>query len=357
MKTRVVYADGLSIGGGSPVRVQTMWKSPLSGDPLALLPRVEALRDMGCELLRFSCPTIETAEALGRLAETLAERGIDLPLVADIHFDWRIALRCMDFPVAKIRINPGNIGEAWKVGEVAAKAKDRGVPIRIGVNSGSLPADLRGAEDLAAAMVEAAEREMAVLDGFGFGAIVVSMKSSDVESTIRANRLFSSRHDVPLHLGVTEAGPLIAGVARTTAALARLIPEGIGDTVRVSLTDSEENEVIAGREILAAIGAGRGGARIVSCPRCGRNTFDTHAFLERWRDRLYRVRKDMTVAVMGCVVNGPGEGSKADIGITGAGDKVMLFKKGKILRTIRPEDADREFGELLESELSGGGDR
>jgi len=357
VKTRVVIAGGLSIGGGSPVRVQTMWKSPLPGDPAAIIDRVEALDGMGCELLRFSCPTVESAEALGRLAETLAGRGIGMPLVADIHFDWRIALRCMDFPIAKIRINPGNIGEAWKVGEVASKAKDRGVPIRIGVNSGSLPADLRGAEDLAAAMVEAAEREMAVLDGFGFDAIVVSMKSSDVESTIRANRLFSSRHDVPLHLGVTEAGPLIAGVARTTAALARLIPEGIGDTVRVSLTDSEENEVIAGREILAALGSGRGGARIVSCPRCGRNTFDTHAFLERWRDRLYRVRKDLTVAVMGCVVNGPGEGSKADIGITGAGDKVMLFKKGKILRTIRPEDADREFGELLESELSGGGER
>jgi (E)-4-hydroxy-3-methylbut-2-enyl-diphosphate synthase len=325
-----------------------MWKAPLPPDPASILPRLVSLQGLGCELLRFACPDIGAAEALGTLAGLLQERGIDLPLVADIHFDWRIALRCLDFPIAKIRINPGNIGESWKVGEVARKAADRGVPIRVGVNAGSLPADLRQAEDRAEAMVLAAEREIAVLDALGFRDIVVSMKSSDLDECLRANRLFASRHDAPLHLGVTEAGPLIAGVARTAVALAGLIPDGIGATIRVSLSDTEESEVIAGREILAALGSRPGGARIISCPRCGRATFDTHAFLERWRERLYRLRAPVSIAVMGCVVNGPGEGARADLGITGAGDKVLIFERGKISRTVRPEDADREFGELLQ---------
>jgi (E)-4-hydroxy-3-methylbut-2-enyl-diphosphate synthase len=355
MKTRAVCAGGLALGGDSPVRVQTMWKSAIPADPLAIIPRIRALGEMGCELLRFACPGMDEAEKLGFLASALAERNIALPLVADIHFDWRIALRCLDFPIAKIRINPGNIGEAWKVGEVADKAKDKGVPLRIGVNSGSLPLDLRAGTDPALAMVEAAEREMAVLDGFGFEDILVSLKSSDVETTVRANRIFSSRHETPLHLGVTEAGPLIAGVARTTAALASLLPEGIGATIRVSLTDSEESEVVAGREILSALGRRSEGVRIVSCPRCGRNTFDTHAFLERWRDRLYRLPARLSIAIMGCVVNGPGEGAQADIGITGAGDKVLIFRKGKIVRTVSTEDADTEFGGVLDEALSRSG--
>jgi (E)-4-hydroxy-3-methylbut-2-enyl-diphosphate synthase len=332
-----------------------MWKSALPADPLEILPRIAALKEMGCELLRFACPSEDEAERLGFIATSLLERGVDLPLVADIHFDWRIALRCLDYPIAKIRINPGNIGEAWKVGEVAAKAKAKGVPIRVGVNSGSLPVDLRGDRDIASAMVEAAEREIAVLDGFGFEDILVSMKSSDVDATVKANQLFASRRETPLHLGVTEAGPLIAGIARTTAALSRLIPEGIGATVRVSLSDSEESEVVAGREILADLGYRSEGVRIISCPRCGRNTFDTHAFLERWRDRLYRLPGRLSIAIMGCVVNGPGEGAQADIGITGAGDKVLIFRKGKIVRTVSPEDADTEFGGVLEEALSRSG--
>jgi (E)-4-hydroxy-3-methylbut-2-enyl-diphosphate synthase len=270
-----------------------------------------------------------------------------LPLVADIHFDWRIALRCLDYPIAKIRVNPGNIGERWKVEEVVAKARDKGVPIRIGVNGGSLPEDLRGAPDRAAAIVEAAEREVAAFEELGFGDVVVSMKSSDVAETLRANRLFASRHDYPLHIGVTEAGPLVQGVARNAAALAPLLSEGIGETIRVSLSDSMENEIIAGREILACAGLGRGGVRLISCPRCGRATFDTHAFTARWANRLYALGKDATVAVMGCVVNGPGEGRHADLGITGAGDKVVIFRKGEIARTIRPEEADTVFEEEL----------
>jgi (E)-4-hydroxy-3-methylbut-2-enyl-diphosphate synthase len=345
--TRGVKVGKVIVGGGWPISVQTMWKDPLPapGSPAfeTALTRIESLSALGCDILRFAVPDMAAAEALGELASRSP-----LPLVADIHFDWRIALRCLDFPIAKIRINPGNIGAPWKVAEVTAKAKGAGVPIRIGVNAGSLPEDLRDAVDRAAAIVEAAEREVAAFDELGFRDVIVSMKASDVDTTVAVNRLFASRHDIPLHLGVTEAGPLIAGVARNTAALVPLIREGIGSTIRVSLSDKMESEVMAGREILACAGKARRGISIVSCPRCGRSSFDTHAFTARWSERLYSLGITATVAVMGCVVNGPGEARHADLGITGAGDKVVIFRKGEISRTISPEEADTVFGEELE---------
>jgi (E)-4-hydroxy-3-methylbut-2-enyl-diphosphate synthase len=347
---RAVKVGKVIVGGDWPISVQTMWKDPLPnpGSPAFedALARIDKLRSLGCDILRFAAPSLESAEALG----ALAVRSL-VPLVADIHFDWRIALRCMDFPIAKIRINPGNIGASWKVAEVAAKAKDKGIPIRIGVNAGSLPEDLRDSEDRAAAVVEAAEREVAAFDALGFEDLVVSMKVSDVDSTIAANRLFASRHDIPLHLGVTEAGPLIAGVARNTAALVPLLREGIGSTIRVSLSDSCESELVAGREILSCAGKARKGVTIVSCPRCGRASFDSHAFTSRWASRLYALPINATIAVMGCVVNGPGEARHADLGITGAGDKVIIFRKGEIARTFSPEEADTVFEEEL-SKLS-----
>lgn len=351
MSKRQIRIGPVTIGEGRPIAVQTMWKSRLGPADAASLERLRRLSLSGCDILRFACPGIEDAEALGDLAVALDAAGVRLPLVADIHFDWRIALRCLDYPIAKIRINPGNIGERWKVEEVVAKAKGKGVPIRIGVNSGSLPRDLAEKDDRALAIVEAAEREAAVFDELSFDDVVVSMKASSIQETVRANEIFASRHDIPLHLGLTEAGPLIPGVVKTALAFQPLLSRGIGATIRVSLSDSEENEVIAGREILSALGIGRPGVDVISCPRCGRNTFDTHAFTERWRDRLYAVPKRMTVAVMGCVVNGPGEGKHADLGICGAGDKVMIFAKGKILRTVSPENADREFGEVLDDLL------
>jgi (E)-4-hydroxy-3-methylbut-2-enyl-diphosphate synthase len=332
------------IGGGWPVSIQTMWKDPLPRTLSEVPGRIEKLSAMGCDIIRFAVPDIPAAEALGRLASMTT-----MPLVADIHFDWRIALRCLDFPIAKIRINPGNIGARWKTAEVAAKAADKGVPIRIGVNAGSLPSDLRGAADRASAIIEAAEREIAAFDELGFRDIVVSMKASDVDTTIEVNRRFASRHDYPLHLGVTEAGPLIAGVARNAVALSSLLREGIGSTIRVSLSDSMENEIIAGREILACSGQKMKGVSIISCPRCGRASFDTHAFTARWAERLYSLKKTATIAVMGCVVNGPGEAAHADLGISGAGNSIVLFRKGEIVRTIRPEEADIVFEEELAS--------
>ncbi|MGO8694479.1 MAG: flavodoxin-dependent (E)-4-hydroxy-3-methylbut-2-enyl-diphosphate synthase [Rectinemataceae bacterium] len=341
--TRAVKAGNVIIGGGFPVSVQTMWKEKLGAVDDAVLARIDRLKALGCDILRFAVPDPEAAEVLGALAARAS-----MPLVADIHFDWRIALRCLDFPIGKIRINPGNIGSRWKVEEVIAKARDRAVPLRIGVNAGSLPEDLRSRSDRGAAMVEAAERELAVFEELEFGDVVVSMKASDVPTTLEVNRLFSSRHDYPLHLGVTEAGPLIAGVVRNTAALVPLLREGIGATIRVSLSDSMESEVLAAREILACAGLARKGVSIVSCPRCGRASFDTHAFTARWAERLYSLERTATVAVMGCVVNGPGEARHADLGITGAGDKVVIFRRGEIVRTIDPKEADTVFAEELE---------
>ncbi|MDR1148635.1 MAG: flavodoxin-dependent (E)-4-hydroxy-3-methylbut-2-enyl-diphosphate synthase, partial [Spirochaetaceae bacterium] len=261
-KTRQVMIGGsggvkeVLIGGGAPVLIQTMWKEALTPECLSgkrgaeTLRRIEALSALGCGILRFAVPGIEDAETLGRLSTMCS-----MPLVADIHFDYKTALRVLDFPVAKIRINPGNIGGKDRSLKVIAKARDRGAAIRIGVNGGSLPHDLR--DELAAgrlnheeAIVRAAERELALFDEAGFSNALVSMKISSVSKTIAAARVFAARHDVPLHIGVTEAGPLIAGVVRNTAALYSLLSDGIGDTVRVSLSDTMEREVIAAREIL-----------------------------------------------------------------------------------------------------------
>ena len=336
-----------------------MWKDPLPPASLEgkageeTRERIRGLEAMGCALLRFAVPDLEAAETLGRLAGM-----VSLPLVADIHFDYQIALRCMDFPVAKIRINPGNIGGPDRVRRVLEKAAAKKVPIRIGVNAGSLPLDLRraveGGLDRAEALVQAAERELAVFREFAFEPVIVSMKASGIADTIKANRLLAARSAAPLHLGVTEAGPLIAGVTRNAAALVSLLSGGIGDTIRVSLSDTMENEVIAGREILLAAAdlAGTGekarGVTLVSCPRCGRNGFDTHGFTARWQNRLYALDKSLTVAVMGCAVNGPGEARHADLGITGAGNRVLIFRQGKVIRTIDAAEADRAFAEELE---------
>jgi (E)-4-hydroxy-3-methylbut-2-enyl-diphosphate synthase len=320
-----------------------MWKDALRADGLqAVAERARLLAGLGCGILRFAAPDLEQAELLGALAGM-----VDLPLVADVHFDWRIALRCMDFPIAKIRVNPGNLGEPWKLREVAAKASDKGVPIRIGVNAGSLPADLKDEPDRAVAIVAAAEREAAALDELGFSAVIVSMKASGVEETVRANRLFASRHDIPLHIGVTEAGPLVQGCVRSAVALYGLLADGIGDTIRVSLSDEAENEVLAGAEIVALATGTRQSADIISCPRCGRAGFDTHAFTARWRDAIYAIRKPLSIAVMGCAVNGPGEARHADLGITGAGDRVIIFRKGQIVRNCDAASADTIFGEEL----------
>ncbi|MFA6856979.1 MAG: flavodoxin-dependent (E)-4-hydroxy-3-methylbut-2-enyl-diphosphate synthase [Treponema sp.] len=359
MTTKKVYIGGkgktkrVAIGGDAPVTVQTMWKEPIAGldndteKRTELVKKINSLQMLGCDILRFAVPDMDSAHALCAIASETT-----MPLVADIHFDYRLALECLKGTVAAIRINPGNIGKREYVEAVVNGCRSKDVAIRIGVNTGSLPKDLEllvESEKIgrAEALAETAAREAAVFDELAFNQVIVSMKASSVRETIDANEIFAKKYEIPLHIGVTEAGPLITGVIKSTLAFSMLLNEGIGSTIRVSLSSSPENEVIAGREILYECGKRSGGVRIVSCPRCGRQGFDVHAFVNRWQNELLSLDKNITVAVMGCVVNGPGEGKHADIGIAGAGGKAIIFRKGKIVRTIDEKDADKVFREEL----------
>lgn len=347
-KTRTIRIGGKGqvrtcfLGGDMPILIQTMWKEPLYADSLqAIVRKIAALEQLGCDILRFAVPDEQSAEAFVRLS-----RMTSMPLVADIHFDYRLALRCMEGNAAKIRINPGNIGNEERVRAVIDKARATGTPIRIGINSGSIPADLRGKMEQtiaatgdpqkarAEALVEAAFREIAFFDRQGFEDIIVSMKASSVKETVLANELFAAQSSIPLHLGVTEAGPLIAGIVKSTLAFSQLLQHNIGATVRVSLSDTMENELIAARAILAECGKTQEGVTLISCPRCGRKGFDVHGFVNRWQNKLLAEHKTITVAVMGCEVNGPGESRHADIGITGSDHSVLLFKHGQIIQRI-----------------------
>lgn len=343
------------MGGNNPVTTQTMWKegiANLTGDSGALrsvLERISVMRNLGCDIIRFAVPDMESARSLCLIAA-----NTEMPLVADIHFDYRLALECLKGPVAAIRINPGNIGSRERVEAVVNGCKEKGCAIRIGVNTGSLPSDLEQKVELkeltrAEALAQTALREAEVFDSLDFANVVVSMKASSVKETVDANEAFAKVSDIPLHIGVTEAGPLIGGIVKSTLAFSTLLNEGIGSTIRVSLSSSPENEIIAGREILHECGKREGGVSIVSCPRCGRIGFDVHSFVDRWQNELLGMKKNITVAVMGCVVNGPGEGKHADLGIAGGKDKVIIFKKGKIVRTVDAKDADKVFREELES--------
>lgn len=361
MKTREFSIGGKGItktvyvGGDSPVTIQTMWKEPInnikdgSKELEAIVERLKLLEGMGCDIVRFAVPDIESAKGLCLIAENTT-----MPLVADIHFDYRLALECLNGPVAAIRINPGNIGSKEKVQAVVNGCLANNVAMRIGVNTGSLPQDLfalvqKNEMTRAQALAKTALNEAAVFEEFGFINVAVSMKASSVKETVEANEAFAKVSDIPLHIGVTEAGPLIAGVVKSTLAFTTLLNEGIGSTIRVSLSSTPENEVIAGREILMECGKRTEGVKIVSCPRCGRVGFDVHGFVNRWEKELYSLKKNITVAVMGCIVNGPGEGKHADIGIAGSGTKAVIFKKGKIVQTVSMENADNVFRQELES--------
>ncbi len=367
--SRIIHLGGsgivkkIEIGGNTPVSIQTMWKegitSVLKDSPLytkdalvSILNRIETLSALGCDIIRFAVPDMESAHALSLIAQYSKT-----PLVADIHFDYKLALECLKGDVAKIRINPGNIGSKEKTEIVVKACMEKGAAIRIGVNTGSFPKDIQekvesGVMTRAEGLCETASRESEVLESLGFTNYCVSMKASSVKETIDANELFASRNTVPLHVGVTEAGPLIGGIVKSTIAFTHLLQKGIGNTIRVSLSDTPENEVITAREILYENGKRSGGVKIVSCPRCGRNGFDVHGFVNRWQTELLSMNKNITVAVMGCIVNGPGEGKHADIGITGAGDSVIIFKHGEIVRTIKVDNSIEDDKQRLNSLFS-----
>lgn len=361
LKPRLVSIGGsgitkkLLIGGDSPVSIQTMWKTGIENicenneELHETLKQINTLQSLGCDVIRFAVPDSQSAKSLVRIAEHTS-----MPLVADIHFDYRLALECLKGNVAAIRINPGNIGSRDKVEAVVNGCREKGCAIRIGVNTGSLPKELaekveNGSLSRAGALAETAARECNVFEELKFDQYVVSMKASSVEETVLSNEEFAKHYDVPLHIGVTEAGPLITGVVKSTLAFSKLLQEGIGSTIRVSLSSTPENEVITGREILHECGLRKGGVTLISCPRCGRLGFDVHSFVDRWQTRLLSMNKDVTIAVMGCIVNGPGEGKHADLGIAGAGEKAIIFKKGKIIQTIDAKDADNVFEKELES--------
>ncbi len=328
-----ITVGGVPVGGGAPVTVQSMC-STRTDDPAATLAQMRALHAAGCDIIRVAVPDAAAADALPAI---MAEAP--MPVVADIHFDYRLALRAAEAGVHAIRINPGNIGAPDRVRAVADACRERGIPIRVGVNTGSVEKRLlaKYGGPTAEALVESAADELAALYGFGFHDVALSVKASDVPTAVRAYRLAAERFSCPLHVGVTEAGTSYTGLVNSAAGIGTLLMEGIGDTVRVSLTADPAEEVRAGLAILRACGLRRGGVRLVSCPTCGRTRIDLISLAKAAEARLSNLDRDITVAVMGCEVNGPGEASHADYGVAGGNGFGSLFMKGRVVRTKIPE--------------------
>jgi (E)-4-hydroxy-3-methylbut-2-enyl-diphosphate synthase len=332
--TRQIMVGGVAVGGGAPVSVQSMTKTK-TADVEAVVAQINRLEAAGCELIRVAVPNEEAAAALGAI-----KARIGIPLIADIHFDYRLALAAVAGGVDALRINPGNIGAPWKVKEVVAACSDRGVPIRIGVNAGSLQKDLleKYGHPTPEALVESAEQNVEILEKLGFGAIKLSLKASDVPRTIEAYRLFSRRRDYPLHLGISEAGPSFGGIIKSAVGLGILLEEGIGDTMRVSLTAPPEEEVRVAWEILKALGKRRRGINLISCPTCGRCRVNLVEVVGEAEERLRGIDKTVTVAIMGCEVNGPGEAKEADYGLAGGNGEALIFKHGKVVRKVKQSE-------------------
>ena len=331
--TRTINVGGVSIGGGSPVSIQSMTNTP-THDVEATLAQIRALAAAGCEIVRVAVPDMAAAKAIGAL-----KAGSPVPLVADIHFDYRLALEAAEQGIDKIRINPGNIGSSDRVEAVAKACRERGIPIRVGVNGGSLEKDLlaKYGGPTPEAMVDSALGHVRLLEKHGFEDICVSLKTSSVPATMHAYRLMAERYDYPLHLGVTEAGTREMGELKAAAGIGGLLALDIGDTLRVSLTADPVEEVYAARRILKAVGLRRVGPELISCPTCGRTQIDLIPMARRVEELLKRVDKPITVAVMGCIVNGPGEARHADVGLAGGKGEGVLFKHGEIVAKV-PED-------------------
>ncbi|HUW63554.1 MAG TPA: flavodoxin-dependent (E)-4-hydroxy-3-methylbut-2-enyl-diphosphate synthase [Spirochaetia bacterium] len=344
-KTIPVHLGGVQVGGGAPITVQSMTNTD-TADVEKTVEQIDALTRAGCEIVRVAVPDAAAAGALTRIKER-----ITIPLIADIHFDYRLALAALEAGVDGLRLNPGNIGSSDRVAAVSRAAGQRGVPIRVGVNAGSLERHLLGpgGEVTAQAMVDSALEHIRLLEATGFRAIKVSLKSSDVPLMLEAYRLLAARVDYPFHAGVTEAGGVLSGSVRSAVGLGLLLAEGLGDTVRVSLTGSPLPEIKVAYGILGALGLRKRGPEIISCPTCGRCRIDLVQVLEAVEERLQAVDKPLKVAVMGCVVNGPGEARQADVGIAGGRGSGLLFRGGQVLRTV-PEE---ELVEALLGEIEG----
>lgn len=337
---RVVNIGGVKVGGDNPIAIQSMCNTD-TRDVKSTVNQIHALEDAGCEIIRVAVPDMEAAHAVGDI-----KKQIRIPLVVDIHFDYRLALECMKNGADKVRINPGNIGDKDRVEQVVKMAKERAVPIRIGVNGGSLEKELlqKYGGVTPEALVESAMGHVAILDELNFRDIVVSIKVSDVPKMLDAYRRFDEISDIPLHIGVTESGTLKQGTLKSAVGIGALLSEGIGDTMRVSLTANPVEEVYTAYDIQKVLGMRKTGVQLVSCPTCGRTQIDLIPIANEVERRIANIKKPLKVAVMGCVVNGPGEARDADIGIAGGKGEGLIFRKGEVIKKV---SEDRIIDELM----------
>ena len=342
--TRQILVGGVPVGGGAPVTIQSMTNTR-TDDVQATVDQIRRLEEAGCQIIRVAVPDMAAAKAVGAI-----KAGIHIPLVVDIHFDYKLALACVEEGCDAVRINPGNIGGEDRVKAVAEACKARNLPIRIGVNGGSLEKPLLAKYGgvTPEALVESAFGHIALLEQYDFHDICVSLKSSSVVTTMAAYRLMSEKSDYPLHLGVTETGTTRMGTIKSAIGIGGLLALGIGDTLRVSLSADPVEEVYAARDILKAAGIRKDGAELVSCPTCGRTRIDLISLANQVEQRLKNVHKPITVAVMGCVVNGPGEASAADVGIAGGQGEGLLFRKGEIVKKVPQDQLVDELFHLID---------
>lgn len=332
--TKKIFVGGLPIGGGAPVSIQSMTNTP-TDDVEATVQQIRRLAAAGCEIVRVAVPNMAAAKAVGKIKEQ-----IDLPLVVDIHFNYKLALECIEAGADKVRINPGNIGEPERVKAVAHACARKNIPIRIGVNGGSLEKHLleKYGGPTPQAMVDSAFGHIALLNRYDFDDICVSLKTSHVATTMQAYQLMSQQSNYPLHLGVTEAGTTRMGTIKSAAGIGGLLGLGIGDTLRVTLTADPVEEIVAAKDILKAVGLRKDGPDLIACPTCGRTKIDLIPLAKAVEERLQEIQKPITVAVMGCVVNGPGEASAADVGIAGGNGFGILFRHGEVVKKV-PQEA------------------
>jgi (E)-4-hydroxy-3-methylbut-2-enyl-diphosphate synthase len=333
-KSRRVMIGHIPVGDGAPISVQSMTKTK-TGDVEATVAQVKRMEEAGCDIARVTVNDWEAAEAIGEIV-----RRSNIPIVADIHFNHVFALKAIEGNVAKVRLNPGNIGKIERIHEVLGEAKKKKIPIRIGVNSGSLEKDIldKHGYPTAEALYESAMRHVKICEDFNFEDVIISVKSTDVRLMIEAYRLVAERTDIPLHLGVTEAGTTRVGSIKSAVGIGTLLAEGIGDTIRVSLTDEPEKEVETGKEILRTLGLASRNVEIIACPTCGRLEIDLFTVTRKLEEAVAHIKKPVKVALLGCVVNGPGEASEADIGIAAGKGVGILYRKGVMIRRIREDE-------------------
>ncbi len=332
--TKTVKIGSRVIGGGNPILIQSMTNTRTE-DIKATVAQIKQLCDAGCEIIRCSVPTMEAAKALEEI-----KKQVELPVVADIHFDYRLAIAAIEHGADKIRINPGNIGSADRVQAIVDVAKERGIPIRVGVNSGSLEKELveKYHGVTAEGIVDSALGQVQIIEDMGYDNLVISIKSSDVLMCVRAHELISAQTDYPLHVGITEAGTIISGNIKSSIGLGLILHQGIGDTIRVSLTGAPLEEVKSAKLILRTLGLRKGGIEVVSCPTCGRTNIDLIGLANQVEDMVADIPLDLKVAVMGCVVNGPGEAKEADIGIAGGRGEGLLIRRGEVIKKLPEEE-------------------